>query len=347
VNPSSDRKTVVVSFYGMDSSSSNNGGGNTPCLRTEQGDNFRDPVVVGGTAEHTLYLINNTNFNITVTRAQISGGDSNVFAITSTFPITVPAHTNHTTLTYTFSPISSTREAYKSQVILGLQGDSLQCERVSGVFIGFTTHSITTVDTVVRPLFPNEKRTLGLEGNGATVTTTFYFTNNLNVDCTVNRIYLADGTFFSISSYNPTPTPFVLHPNDQLTVVITYTATDHFVHHDSLIIDANHQLLSQSFELQGVLTPSSGVSNMMPTDVAISISPNPVSNYLTVDMAGVRFADIQIINMLGEVITTSAANTTWKWNASNISQGSYIVRVAGESITGEKFVASKRIVVTK
>jgi hypothetical protein len=250
-------------------------------------------------------------------------------------------------LTYTFPPVSSTREAYKSTVILGLTGDSLHCETVTGVLIGFVTHSITTVDTVVRPLFPTERRTLGLEGNGATVTTTFYFTNNLNVDCTVNRIYLAEGKFFTISSYNPAPTPFVLHPGDKLTVVITYTSTDHFVHHDALIIDANHQLQSQSFDLQGVLTPSSSVSNILPADVAISVSPNPASSYLTVDIAGVRSANIEVIDMLGEVIMTSTANRVWKWNVSNISQGSYIVRVAGESINGEKFVTSKRIIVTR
>jgi hypothetical protein len=321
---------------------------NTPvCLRTEQGSNYQDPVVVGGSADHTLYLINSSSHSITLNTVDIYGTDAGVFTIpTSQLPITVPANSSNTTIYYVFSPTSNSKFEYSAHASFSLSGDSLVCDSAGAALVGYVVRSINTVDSVVRPLFPTDSRTLGLEGNGATVSTTFYFTNNLQVDCTVNKIWLASGQFFKISSTNPSPTPFVLHPGDNLTVIITYTATDHYVHHDSLMIDANHNLQAQSFELQGVQLAAS-VSATLPADVAINVSPNPASSYVTVNMAGVRSADIQVIDLLGNIITTAKAASSYRWDASSSLSGSYIVRISGISTGGEQFVASKRIIVAK
>jgi hypothetical protein len=342
IDPSGDG-SITINFGG---NSVTNTQHDTSCLHTEQGHNYHDAIVVGGTADHTLYLINNSSNAITVNSATISGTDAGVFSVSSTLPITVPAHTSNTTLMYTFAPTSNSKVEFTATITLALSGDNLGCHSVEGHLIGYVVHHGNTTDSVVRPLFPDEHRTLGIEGNGERTSVTFYFTNNLDVDCTVNKVYLADGTYFTISSTTPSPTPFVLHPGANLMVVVTYTATDNLVHHDHLMIDANHNLQEQDFDLQGVNAAAS-VPNALPSGVAINVSPNPASNYLTVNMAGVRMADIQVIDLLGNTVTTAKANTTWKWNASNAVAGSYIVRIAGESTSGEQFVASKRIVVSK
>lgn len=346
-NPNTSHDGSLVIYFSGNSGTDSNTTHHTVCLHTEQGANYHDAVVVGGTAEHTLYLINTSSFAITINSATITGVNANLFAVTSTLPLTVPANSTNTTLTYTFSPVSNSSEGFKAELNLNISGDSIQCEHATGVLIGFVVHSNANMDSTVRPLFPNEKRTLGVEGNGRVTSTTFYFTNNLSVDCTVNKVYLADGTFFTITSTIPTPTPFVLHPGDNLTVVVTYTATDNLVHHDHLMIDANHNLQAQDFDLQGVQLTAASVTNVLPAGVAISVSPNPASNYLTVDMAGIRSADVQVIDLLGKTVAATKSNTTWRWNASNFTAGSYIVRVAGESMNGEQFVASKRVIVSK
>ncbi len=336
--------SIVINFSG---NSTAHTGTDKVCLHSEQGANNMDAIVIGGSADHTLYLINKSNFDIVVAKADITGDYAKYFAISSTLPITVPANTTTTTLTYTFSPTAGIPQSVKATITFGLTGDSLQCPSTTGVLVGYVVHSNTTTDSVVRPLFPNEKRTLGIEGNGNRTSTSFYFTNNLAVDATVNKVYLADGTYFTISSTNPTPTPFVLHPGDNLTVVVTYTATDKAVHHDQLMIDADHQLQSTSFDLQGVQTVVNSVANSLPTGVAINMSPNPASSYVTVNMAGVAMADVQVYDLLGKLVISTKASTTWKWDASNIVSGSYIVRVSGTSLNGEQFVASKRIIVSK
>lgn len=336
--------SVVISFGG---NSITNTQHDSSCLRTEQGENFHDAIVVGGTADHTLYLINNSSNAITVNSATIAGTDAGVFSISSTLPIIVPANSKNTTLNYTFAPTTNSKAEFTATVSLSLSGDNLSCHSADGHLIGYIVHNSNTTDSVVRPLFPSEHRTLGIEGSANhKASMSFYFTNNLTVDCTVNKIYLADGTYFIISSTTPTPTPFVLHPGDNLTVVVTYTATDNLVHHDHLMIDANHNLQAQDFDLQG-LNVAASVPNALPSGVAINVSPNPASSYVLVNMAGIRSADIQVIDLLGNIQTSAKANTTWKWDASNFVSGSYIVRISGTSAAGEQFVASKRVIVSK
>ena len=77
------------------------------------------------------------------------------------------------------------------------------------------------------------------------------------------------------------------------------------------------------------------------------MSPNPAKNYLKLEMAGVKTADIQMVDLLGKTIAMVKTNTTWKWDAANIINGSYIIRIAGQSLSGEQFVSSKRIIVSK
>ena len=158
------------------------------CLIVHQGDGSNDPVVIGATAEHTIYLINPTNFDITVTDAQIGGNQTGIFTITSTLPILVPANTSTTALTYNFTPDASGHHIFSADLTLTLSGDSLGCQTVMGQVIGYPVlqhdPSGHNTDTVVHHLFPTEHRTLGIEGNGNHTSMTFYFTNNLNVDAT-------------------------------------------------------------------------------------------------------------------------------------------------------------------
>lgn len=346
-------KTLMVSFYGKLDQGSNTGGDKL-CLYTEQGDNYRDPVIIGGSAEHTLYLINNSDHDMTVTGATVTGEDAAVFTITSTFPIVVPAHTKNITLNYTFTPagpmLGADKTVFYAYVKLAITNDTTTCESTTGKLIGFRVtdkKDNNTTDTVIRPLFPDEKRTLGMESNGKMAEKSFYFVNNLDVDATVNKIYLAEGTYFTITSTNPTPTPFVLHPGDKLTVIVKYSATDNLVHYDKLMIEADHQLVSTEFDLQAVQLVAASVANILPVGVAVSVSPNPASNFIKVDMSGIRSADVQIIDLLGNTVASAKANTTWRWDAMNIFAGSYIVRIAGESVNGEQFVNSQRVVLTK
>jgi hypothetical protein len=93
-------------------------------------------------------------------------------------------------------------------------------------------------------------------------------------------------------------------------------------------------------------TPTADVGNTLTNDVSISVAPNPATDHVNILASGARKAEIRIYDLLGKEFGSSFA-TEWELNAASIPPGSYIVRVAGESISGEAFVASKRIVIAR
>ena len=132
-----------------------------------------------------------------------------------------------------------------------------------------------------------------------------------------------------------------------MTVVVSYTATDNLVHHDNLMIDADHQLQSTEFDLQAVQLSSADISELPYAIVTVSVTPNPASNFVKVDMCGMQNADIQVIDLLGKTVASAKSNSTWRWDASNVTAGTYIVRVSGETLNYEHIVNSQRVVLTK
>jgi len=114
----------------------------------------------------------------------------------------------------------------------------------------------------------------------------------------------------------------------------------------------------KTYDIVGTVA-ASGVSNQPLSDVSINITPNPATNFITVAASGVHTAEIRIFDLLGKEITfsknttwvesdkTTSKNFTWKWDSMNVPAGSYIVRVSGESIGGEQFVLSRRIIISR
>jgi hypothetical protein len=91
---------------------------------------------------------------------------------------------------------------------------------------------------------------------------------------------------------------------------------------------------------------SSGVANSLLSNVSVTISPNPATDNINILSSGVRVAEIGVYDLLGKEIASSKT-TSWKWDASNIAMGSYFVRIAGESNSGERFAIWRRIVIAR
>ena len=101
----------------------------------------------------------------------------------------------------------------------------------------------------------------------------------------------------------------------------------------------------KTYELVGTVA-ASGVANSLPSDVSFTITPNPATDYVNIISSGIRTAEIGIYDLLGKEIASSKT-TNWKWDASSIATGSYIVRLTGESIGGDPFVLSRRIIISR
>ncbi len=357
--PNSDGHTVEIALSGTRANSNNGGGGNhEACIRFEQGDGYRDAVVQGASANRIIYLINSTGAPITISRDSIGCADAAAFAITTSMPLTIPAHTIDT-LRYTFTPFTvngSTKEHYEACGLFFVSGDSITCDLGHVTFAGVSTHDGAghNDDSVVRPLFPNsgEPRTISIQSSGDNPTKTFTFSNNLSVDVTVSAISIDQkGSFFSIQAIHPESLPFILHPGDQFAVTVAFSANDNNVHTAKLKVTASHTITDVEYDMQGIHTGSiSGVKEGLPASVSISMVPNPMSTSMAVTIGGVRSAMVEIYDLLGNELVSSSINSNWNWNGmangAKVAAGTYIVRFSGVTTGGEAFVASRRVVVT-
>jgi hypothetical protein len=322
------------------------------CLETVHDFSYKDPVLVGSSAEHEFHLTNQSNFDIIATNVLIPDtANPGGFKITSQFPLTIPAHTSDKVLTYEFAPRSDYSGTFFNTefVYLSLSGDSVQCPQITLFLIGNVAKpgGGSGIDTNIRPIFPSQARTLALTGTGKKISEKFTFTNNLNIVCTVNNIYMKYGTYFRIAATNPSPTPFTLGPDQTMTVTIEDSSLNQTIHTDSLMMDVTHNLQTVAFQVQSVEQTSGSVSNILPEDVSITISPNPAADVVTVALIGVLSGDLQVFDMLGKQITSTKADGLWKWNTVSMPGGTYIVRIAGESLKKEHFVSSQKVIVRK
>jgi hypothetical protein len=100
-----------------------------------------------------------------------------------------------------------------------------------------------------------------------------------------------------------------------------------------------------TYEIVGTAA-AAGVANSLPINVSITITPNPATDNINILSSGVRTAEIGVYDLLGKEIASSKT-ANWQWDASSIPTGAYIVRIVGESFSGDPFVISRRIIIAR
>jgi hypothetical protein len=129
---------------------------------------------------------------------------------------------------------------------------------------------------------------------------------------------------------------------DSATFTITFTpgpnATGTFTATVSCGCREPHQLTGTVAE--------SGVTNPLPVNVTLTVTPNPATDHIDIMSTGVRSSEIVVYDELGKPVASSKT-TSWRWDASGVAAGAYIVRIAGESYTGDAFVISRRIFIER
>ena len=101
----------------------------------------------------------------------------------------------------------------------------------------------------------------------------------------------------------------------------------------------------EPYELVGTVAES-GVANTAPSNVSFTITPNPATDYVNIISNGARSAEIGIYDLLGKEVTSSKT-MNWELDASSFAPGAYIARITGESLSGDPFVISRRIIIER
>jgi hypothetical protein len=317
--------------------------------------------VLDSTGNRVLQIINPSVVPITITSIRLDGEDAKAFVVDLAVPVTIPVNST-LDIPFTFTPFANAdgtaKEKYFAYLILKLEGSSANtCTDFKAVLYGYSIYihngdKDTTKNTVGIPIFGKEKTTIGLSNRGIKESYTLLFYNNLEVDVTVNEIYMKVGEFFKVSETSPASTPFVLKPGEEMTVTVSYESIDKMIHKDALVIVADHAATTIEIDLEGGDFAALAVKPILPAGVAIFVSPNPAHSDVKVDFAGTIHANIEVMDMLGNTVAHGETSGDWSWNGKTIrgttaANGAYIIRIVGTSVGGQEFVTSKRVILQK
>jgi hypothetical protein len=224
------------------------------------------------------------------------------------------------------------------------------CPPFNVVFYGQGVEA--TPDSSTINILDNTTPFIGILDTGKSPVRSFYFKNASGSTAQVQSISLTDATVFTLTA-KPS-FPLQLAAGDSISVQITFKAADTTLHRSECIIVTSGLPLSEAIALQGVrLNVQSSVGHPSQSALfTIDINPNPSHGEVTVFVDGLRRGVVEVYDILGRIMSTSAIADTWKWNgvtnsgASAVS-GVYIVRVSGTDESGRNVAASKRFVIER
>jgi hypothetical protein len=132
-----------------------------------------------------------------------------------------------------------------------------------------------------------------------------------------------------------------------MTVTVSMTTVTNGVYYDEVIITAEQGFISMTFDLQGLR--KNGVAaavHNVPKGQHVTIYPNPTQGNISVAIPGIHNAKIEVLDVLGKVITTATASDLWNWKSTEPA-GTYVVHVSGTDGTGKIFQSYDRFIIAK
>jgi archaellum component FlaG (FlaF/FlaG flagellin family) len=316
------------------------------------------PIIMDGDVTHTATIESNRYDTLQVRMDTGIYGSDHVFSITGiTFPYLL-APRERKTFSITFSPRSNVPTVkYRFVNVLSLQvftpyidtnGKKYywsECDfpklTLAGVAIPPTADSISTA------LAAGSTDILAMIGDNSETTKTFHFKNTGSTNLKITGVALKNGKSFSITGIVPTSTlPFTLAPGESMSVTVSMTTVTNGVYYDEVIITAEQGIISMDFQLQGLRTNgTAGVSAPHPSQ-HFTLYPNPSHGTITVEFPGIRNAKIQVIDLLGRVITSATASEKWIWNCTE-PMGTYILHMSGTDEVGKTIQSYDRFIIDK
>ncbi len=333
-----------------------------PCVAFSINGDLFGPIIMDGDVSHTVTMQSNRRDTLWVgSAAQITGGDSLSFSISDiTFPYKLsPLEARAFNVTY--SPRSNTPNvkfravaelsliAFTSQPIDSNGHPIYYWGQCSG--FNFTLPGVAippTADSIATALAAGSTDVLAMIGDNSVTTKTFHFTNTGTTNLKITAVSLKNGKSFAITDIQPTSTlPFTLTPGQSMSVTIAMTTVSNGVYYDEVTITAEQALISMNFQLQGLRkNVPLGVHNTSAITSHATLYPNPTTGSITIAMPGIRNAKIEVLDILGNVITTTTASELWNYDCTEPA-GTYFVHISGTEASGKPFQSYDRFIVQK
>ena len=327
-----------------------------PCVTVSIDSNLFGPIIMDGDVIHTVTIQSNRYDSLWVLNSDslYLYADNKAFPITGiTFPYRL-APLEVKTYTVTFSPRSNVpvvKYRYVGEVDLEVDTGKLWYYRQSCSYPNFILAGVAippTADSISTALAAGSTDILAMIGDNSVTTQTFHFSNTGTTNLKITGVSLLNNVSFAITNIAPSNTlPFTLTPGQSMAVTIAMTTVNNGVYYDEVIITAEQGIISMDFPLQGLR--KNGVLGVNNTPVAgqhITLYPNPTHGYITVAIPGIRNAKIEVLDVLGKIITSASASEVWNWN-STAPAGTYVVHVSGTDASGKSFQSYDRFIIER
>ena len=319
-----------------------------PFITTTLGEDIFGPVIMDGDVSHTATLTSNRRESILVRMDTAIYGDGIYFHVTGiTFPYSMGA-LEVKNFTITYSPRSNVPVVnYRSVGMLSLQAS----HNNEIAFPKFTLAGVAippTADSTSTALAAGSTDILAMISDNSVTTQTFHFKNTGTTNLKITAVDLKNKKSFAITDIQPSNTlPFTLTPGQSMSVTVAMTTVTNGVYYDEVIITAENAIISMDFPLQGLRKNGlAGVNNTSTASQSILLYPNPSQGTITVSIPGIHNAKIQVLDLLGRVITSAVASQRWTWNSTEPA-GTYILHLAGSDDTGKTFQSYDRFIIAK
>lgn len=326
---------------------------NGSCFRIRPLGGVFGPIVLGGSTTEQILIENRTNAAMTITAANVTGGQAtNSFTFATSFPLTIAAFSS-ATVDVTFMPADSTMVSYDATATLTVEGTA--CTDITidlhGVGLPTVTAGLGVIDTL--NLINNNDSpggsTIVIGGQCEAGTQTFSLRNDLLIPLTIGNLAFSGTSSTNFTVVGSTPVlPAILLPGEILTVQVRFQCGDTIGFYESdLVISTVGGLLPIVIRVQTVQEPEASVERVE-SGVTISVSPNPTRGIVRIEATDAVTGRIEIMNLLGQVVASNEG-TSFVWNShasgTGVSAGVYIVRVAGTNAKGQEFIETRQIVV--
>jgi hypothetical protein len=300
-----------------------------------------DDVVTGGFVEATAIFIVHKDTTVSVGTAVVSGkGHAQV--ISPSLPKAV--HAGDTiNLRLRVTPGDST--SYYSGYLPVYSGGSTFYVR----FWGKTVVRTSSDSAHGLSIYANENELIAMRTSNSVVVDTFWFKNNYGGTVTVSNAKLSSGAHFSILGYIPGSLPISLSANQSMGIIVQFSGDTLGFYHDSLYVDASHNIWSQAIDLEAMMTTQNGagVQRDVQSNVSLFVSPNPATGPVQIAVSGARTASVEVYDLLGSRVVSLPNAMEASWNANGMSGGAYIVRASGVDENGEQYTITKRLILVK
>ena len=316
-----------------------------PCFTATIDSNLFGPIIMDGDISHTVTIESNRYDSLWITPDSLQSCKPPFFysGITSPYHL---APREIKTFTITYSPRSNVPKVeYRTVGTFNITAFNYCNEvnfQLAGVSIPPTADSITTA------LAAGSTDVLAMIGDNSVTTKTFHFTNTGTTNLKITAVSLKNGKSFAITDIQPTSTlPFTLTPGQSMSVTIAMTTVSNGVYYDEVTITAEQALISMNFQLQGLRkNVPLGVHNTSAITSHATLYPNPTTGSITIAMPGIRNAKIEVLDILGNVITTTTASELWNYDCTEPA-GTYFVHISGTEASGKPFQSYDRFIVQK